>query len=57
MLKNITADYYGYMDDEDGLLIPSEAKCEAEAIKNKLGQWKNSQTNLHNINKTYISFE
>ncbi len=47
MLKNIPADYYGYMDDEDGLLIPSEAKCEAEAIKKKLGQWKNSQTNLH----------
>jgi len=57
MLKNITADYYGYMDDEDGLLIPSEAKCEAEAIEKKLGQWKNSQTNLHDINEVYMCFK
>jgi len=40
MMKNIDADYYGYMDDDDGLLIPSEEKCEKEAIRKKLNNGK-----------------
>ncbi|CAF4200539.1 unnamed protein product, partial [Adineta steineri] len=40
MLKNIDADYYGYMDDDDGLLIPAEEKCEKEAIRKKIEEWK-----------------
>ncbi|CAF1142145.1 unnamed protein product [Rotaria sordida] len=54
MLKNIDADYYGYMDDDDGLLIPSEEKCEKEAIKKKLEQWKNNETNNTDIDDAYV---
>lgn len=30
MMKDIDADYYGYMDDDDGILIPLEQKAEKE---------------------------
>lgn len=30
MMKDIDADYYGYMDDDDGILIPLEMKAEKE---------------------------
>lgn len=30
MMKDIDADYYGYMDDDDGILIPLELKAEKE---------------------------
>ena len=42
-MTNIDADYYGYMDDDDGLLIPSEEKCEREAIRAKIEEWKASE--------------
>lgn len=28
MMKDIDADYYGYMDDDDGILVPLELKAE-----------------------------
>lgn len=28
MMKDIDADYYGYMDDDDGILIPLETNTE-----------------------------
>lgn len=28
LMKDIDADYYGYMDDDDGILIPLESKAE-----------------------------
>lgn len=34
MMKDIDADYYGYMDDDDGILIPLEQKAEKECKKN-----------------------
>lgn len=30
MMKDIDADYYGYMDDDDGILIPLEQQAEKE---------------------------
>lgn len=30
MMKDIDADYYGYMDDDDGVLIPLEQQAETE---------------------------
>lgn len=29
-MKDIDADYYGYMDDDDGILIPIEARMEKQ---------------------------
>ncbi|CAF4351758.1 unnamed protein product [Rotaria socialis] len=52
-MKNIDADYYGYMDDDDGLLIPSEEKCEKEAIRKKLEEWKNNAGNNADADEVY----
>jgi pre-mRNA-splicing factor ISY1 len=40
MLREIDADYYGYLDDEDNLLIPQEQKCEIEARAKKIQEFK-----------------
>jgi len=54
LLKNIDADYYGYMDDDDGLLIPNEEKCEKEAIRKKIEQWKSSETTDIDVDEVYV---
>lgn len=52
-MKNIDADYYGYMDDDDGLLVPNEEKCEKEAIRKKIEEWKTNQTNNEEMDEVY----
>ena len=32
MMKNIDADYYGYRDEDDGILIPLELEVEKEGL-------------------------
>jgi len=39
-MKDIDADYYGYRDDDDGILLPLEADEEKRAIAEKVGMWK-----------------
>jgi pre-mRNA-splicing factor ISY1 len=51
MMRNIDADYYGYMDDDDGLLVPSEERCEREAIREKVEEWKINQSNNVTMDK------
>lgn len=38
-MKDIDADYYGYMDDDDGILIPLEQKAEQEAREICVRDW------------------
>lgn len=38
-MKDIDADYYGYMDDDDGILIPLEQKAEQEAREICINEW------------------
>lgn len=33
LMRHVDADYYGYMDDDDGLLIPLEKEEQAKALK------------------------
>jgi hypothetical protein len=40
MMKEIDAEYYGYLDDEDYLLLEQEAKCEREARQKKIDEFK-----------------
>lgn len=35
LMRNVDADYYGYMDDDDGLLVPLEKIEEAKSIEKK----------------------
>lgn len=43
LMKDIDADYYGYRDDDDGVLIPLEEKAEKVAILKALIEWKEKQ--------------
>ena len=39
LMREIDAEYYGYLDDEDNLLIPQEEKCELEARSKKIEEF------------------
>jgi pre-mRNA-splicing factor ISY1 len=45
MLREIDAEYYGYLDDEDYLLLEQEAKCEEEARNIKINEFKTQNIN------------
>ena len=38
--KNVDADYYGYRDDDDGVLAPIEADIEKQARMQSVAKWK-----------------
>lgn len=38
-MKDIDADYYGYRDDDDGILLPLEQKAEQEAREKAMQDW------------------
>nr|SVE75889.1 EOG090X09UC [Daphnia hispanica] len=40
LMKDIDADYYGYRDDDDGILIPLEQEAEKEAIAKAVAEWQ-----------------
>ncbi|PNF33671.1 Pre-mRNA-splicing factor ISY1-like protein [Cryptotermes secundus] len=40
LMKDIDADYYGYRDDDDGILTPLEQSDERQAIGNAVADWK-----------------
>lgn len=39
-MREVDANYYGYLDDDDGLLIPLEEKASKEALKQSVEDWK-----------------
>ena len=39
-MKYIDADYYGYRDEDDGVIVPLEEEAEKKAIQEKLEDWK-----------------
>ncbi|XP_055689757.1 pre-mRNA-splicing factor ISY1 homolog [Lutzomyia longipalpis] len=43
LMKDIDADYYGYRDDDDGILLPLEEKAERLAIQQAVAEWKDKQ--------------
>ncbi|KAK3921886.1 Pre-mRNA-splicing factor ISY1-like protein [Frankliniella fusca] len=40
LMKDIDADYYGYRDDDDGLLLPLEEIAEKKAREKAVSEWK-----------------
>jgi len=40
LMKDIDADYYGYRDEDDGIIVPQEAVQEKKAISVKVRDWK-----------------
>jgi len=39
LMKDIDADYYGYRDEDDGILIPLELEAERRAIAEQVSEW------------------
>lgn len=39
-MREVDANYYGYLDDDDGILIPLEEKASKEALKKSVDEWK-----------------
>lgn len=40
LYKDVDADYYGYRDEDDGVLVPLEQEVEKEAIARALDEWE-----------------
>ncbi|CAH2107596.1 unnamed protein product [Euphydryas editha] len=43
LMRDVDADYYGYRDDDDGLLLPLEQEAEKEAIAKAVEEWKRNK--------------
>lgn len=51
LFKNITPDYYGWRDEEDGMLLLAEQQAEMEAVQKDVARWKAEQANKPKIAK------
>jgi pre-mRNA-splicing factor ISY1 len=45
LFKNIQPDYYGWRDEEDGMLLLAEQQKEMEAVEKEVATWKAEQAN------------
>lgn len=43
MMKEIDADYYGYRDEDDGIIVPQELELEKKVMAEKIAEWKEKQ--------------
>ena len=56
-MKDIDADYYGYRDDDDGILIPLEEKVEKEAREKLMELWATLKEQGEDIEDVEINDE
>lgn len=45
LFKNIQPDYYGWRDEEDGMLILAEQEFELQAVRKEVARWRAEQAN------------
>ena len=51
-MREVDASYYGYLDDDDAILIPLEEKASKEAMKKAMEEWKEQLvTKGHTVNE------
>ncbi|CAG5035673.1 unnamed protein product [Parnassius apollo] len=43
LMRDVDADYYGYRDDDDGLLLPLEKEAEKKAIAQAIEEWRRNK--------------
>ncbi|KAG1683012.1 Pre-mRNA-splicing factor ISY1 [Nymphon striatum] len=51
LMKDCDADYYGYRDDDDGILLPLEKEAEKEAIVKAVEEWKTNKAEKMNTSE------
>lgn len=57
MMKGIDADYYGYRDDDDGILEPLEKEAEAKRLKERMAEWEVEQASRREVDAEGIAAE
>eukprot|EP00002_Diphylleia_rotans_P005648 TRINITY_DN1482_c0_g2_i3.p1 TRINITY_DN1482_c0_g2~~TRINITY_DN1482_c0_g2_i3.p1 ORF type:complete len:294 (-),score=86.09 TRINITY_DN1482_c0_g2_i3:299-1051(-) len=57
LYKNVDADYYGYRDDDDGILEPLEAAAEEKAIRAAAEKWEAEQRERERVSGIVMSQE
>lgn len=43
LMRNLDADYYGYRDEDDGVIVPLEKEMEAKLMAEAISEWKSVQ--------------
>lgn len=43
LMRDVDADYYGYRDDDDGVLVPLEERAERVALQKAVAEWRERQ--------------
>jgi len=68
LMKDVDADYYGYCDDDDGILIPLELEAEKDAVAKAVAEWlakkesgdldseKNEEENIYVCHQYKVSY-
>lgn len=46
LMKDVDAEYYGYRDEDDGVLLPLEAQYEKQAVAEAVQKWRTEESNL-----------
>ena len=57
MMKGIDADYYGYRDDDDGILAPLEAAAEAKLLEERTRAWEVEQARRRQVDPEGVARE
>ena len=57
MMKGIDADYYGYRDDDDGVLAPLERAAEAEKLPELCAAWETEQAVRRQVDPEGVAAE
>ncbi|GAB6029180.1 NineTeen Complex (NTC) component [Chamberlinius hualienensis] len=55
LMKDVDADYYGYRDDDDGILIKLEMEAEIKAIEEAKKEWQSNQGKLKTKSKEVVN--
>lgn len=55
-MRNIDADYYGYRDEDDGVIVPLEREATKEAIAKALAQLKETENVEVNLEDEICNF-
>ncbi|CAF93584.1 unnamed protein product [Tetraodon nigroviridis] len=46
LMKDVDAEYYGYRDEDDGVLLPLEAQYEKQAVTEAVQKWRTEASHL-----------
>uniref|UniRef100_A0A096MGW3 ISY1 splicing factor homolog n=1 Tax=Poecilia formosa TaxID=48698 RepID=A0A096MGW3_POEFO len=60
LMKDVDAEYYGYRDEDDGVLLPLEAEYERKAVSEAVQKWrteKESRVHIYTVHNEEVEDE